>query len=225
MKRTWIAALAVMAAASGGCDGPAQLDTRTYSLRHLRPLEASEIVAPYVYSDREGAPGEMSGTEGALTVRETLDNLDKIARVLQEFDRPRSDVRLHFQLIEADGFEASDSRIAAVEEELRRVLQFQGYRLAGEGFVSTTDGSEVIQALQGSDDLYEVRANVYWVGPTAIRLDEVRLLARDSGMGLTTTVNIQPGQTLVLGSSPKGQGSTATLLLTVRAEEAASPER
>jgi hypothetical protein len=36
-------------------------------------------------------------------------------------------------------------------------------------------------------------------------------------VALQTTVNIRPGQTLVLGSSPK-DGSTATLFLAVRAD-------
>ena len=47
---------------------------------------------------------------------------------------------------------------------------------------------------------------------------EVRLFGQISGPGLESTVNITPGQTLILGSSPKA-GSTATLLLTVRADE------
>jgi len=50
---------------------------------------------------------------------------------------------------------------------------------------------------------------------------EVRLFGQISGHGLETTVNITPGQTLILGSSPKA-GSTATLLLTVRADEVES---
>lgn len=41
---------------------------------------------------------------------------------------------------------------------------------------------------------------------------------QNSSVGLRTTVNTRPGQTLVLGASPKS-GSSATLLLTVHAEE------
>lgn len=59
-----------------------------------------------------------SSTTGAISVRETSDNLDKIARVLAEFDKVRADVPLHFQLIEADGFTETDPRISAVEVEL-----------------------------------------------------------------------------------------------------------
>ena len=87
------------------------------------------------------------------------------------------------------------------------MFQFQGYRLAGEGVVSATDGSEIGQTIQGTDDLYEITGEVYWMVP-----------GQNSSVGLRTTVNTRPGQTLVLGASPKS-GSSATLLLTVRAEE------
>ena len=162
-----------------------------------------------------------SSTTGAISVRETSDNLDEIARVLAEFDKVRADVPLHFQLIEADGFTGTDPRISAVEVELRKVFQFRGYRLAGEAFVTATDGSEIGQQMQGTDDVYEITGRVHWVGPGTVRLADLTLYAQSSGHRLETTVNIRPGQTLILGSSPK-DGSTATLLLTVRAEEVAS---
>jgi hypothetical protein len=41
---------------------------------------------------------------------------------------------------------------------------------------------------------------------------------QNSSVGLRTTVNTRPGQTLALEASPKS-GSSATLLLTVHAEE------
>jgi len=203
---------------STGCDRPPDLEVRTFTLENLPSYAAVELIEPYVYGDREGAPGTLSSTTGAISVRETPDNLDKIARVLAEFDKVRADLRLHFQLIEADGFTDTDARISAVEVELRKIFQFRGYRLAGEAFVTATDGSEIEQLMQGTDDVYEISGRVRWVGPGIVRLENVDLSARSSGHALGTTVNIRPGQTLILGSSPK-DGSTATLLLTVRAEE------
>lgn len=216
--RMSLLALAALLAV-GACDAAPTLETRTYALQHLDPNEAAQLIDPYIYGDREGAPGAISGNDRALTVRETADNLERIERVLAEYDQPQPDIRLHFQLIEADGFTDRDPRIAEVEAELRELFRFDGYRLAGEAFVTATDGSEVMQGLQGSDDLYEVFARVYRISTTTIRLDEVRLEGRSLGVGLQTTVNIRPGQTLVLGSSPLA-GSTTTLLLAVRAEDA-----
>ncbi len=206
---------------TAGPDRPPDLEVRTFPLEHLYDGQAIGLIEPYVYGDRAGAPGAISSSNSAISVRETPDNLDKIARVLAEFDKVRPDVTLHFQLIEADGFTDRDPRISAVEVELRKVFQFGGYRLAGEAFMTATDGSHIGQVMQGTDDVYQISAQVHWIRPGTVRLEEVRLYGENSGHGLETTVNIRPGQTLILGSSPKA-GSTATLLLTVRAERADS---
>ena len=76
-----------------------KLDTQTFALRYLHPSEARDIVSPYVFVERPGAPGALSVTDNALTVRETRDNLERIARMLSQFDRPRPLVRLTFHLI------------------------------------------------------------------------------------------------------------------------------
>ena len=214
---TAVATLLVLA----GCDMGPRLETRTFRLDHLRSHEASALIDPYVYGAREGNPGATSVIEGAITVRETPDNLEQIERVLAEFDQPRPDIRLHFQLIEADGFTESDPRIASVEQELRKLFQFRGYRLAGEATVTATDRTGVRQGLRTSEGLYEISGEVYRLGSDVSRLEGISLWSPD-GPGFETTVNIRSGQTMVLGSSPKA-GSTATLFLTVRAEEVAKP--
>jgi hypothetical protein len=217
MRKKWIIS-ALFLPLLAACGNQTDLDTRTFAISHLRPHEAATLIDPYVYGDREGAPGTLSAGETAITVRETPDNLEKIARVLAEYDVPRSDVRLRFQLIEANGFTDSDPAIADVEAELRKVFQFRGYRLGGEAVVTVTDGSHIEQALAGSDGFYSVEAVVYWAQADLIRLDNVRLASRGpGGVGLTTTVNIRPGQTLVLGSSSR-YDSPNTILLTVSAE-------
>jgi hypothetical protein len=210
-----LATLAVLA--STACQRAPALETRTFRIEHLNPWEVESLIQPYVYADREGTPGRASTGEQAITVRETADNLEKIARVLAEYDVPRPDVRLHFQLIEADGFTTSDPRIAAVEAELRKIFQFGGYRLAAEAMVSASNESSVSQQMAGAGDMFIVEGEVNWVRGNVIRLQNISLAQRDRGEILRTSVNVRPGQTLVLGSSPK-EGSTATLLLTVRAE-------
>ena len=215
MKTTTIAVLAALALAA--CNRGPVLETRTFRINHLRQHEIEPLIGPYVYGDRAEAPGTASATDQTLTVRETPDNLDKIARVLEEYDVARPDVRLRFQLIEADGFQGIDPRIAEVEAELRKIFQFQGYRLAGEATVAVTNEASIAQRLAGSDAIYAVEGRVYWVQGGLVHLEDIGLQRESYGEILRTSVNLRPGQTLVLGSSPK-PGSTATLLLTVRAE-------
>lgn len=202
------------------CDQP-ELETRTFRLEYLRAHEAEPLVEPYVFMDRERNPGTISGIEGAITVRETRDNLDRIERVLSEFDQPREDIHFRFQLIEADGFTESDPRIADVEDELRGIFQFQGYRLAAEAILAASDATEISQQLRSPDGLYAITGAVYRLSQEVTRLDEITLWHERSDVVLETTVSIRSGQTIVLGSAPK-EGSTATLFLTVRAEPAAS---
>jgi len=214
---TRLALVALVLMTGTACRQAPTLETRTFRVSHLEPYEVEPLVGPYVYTDRAENPGALSTTAQAVTVRETPDNLEKIARVLEEFDVPRPDVRLRFQLIEADGFTTSDPAIAAVEAELRKVFQFRGYRLAGEAVVVATNEAEISQRMKSSDQAYQIEGRVYWVRGDLIHLENVVLVQRDAGEILMTSVNIRPGQTLVLGSSPK-EGSTATLLLTVQAE-------
>jgi hypothetical protein len=216
-KTLTVGALSLLIAA---CEMTPDLETRTFAVQHLQPHEVGELIDPYVYGEREGAPGALSVIEGAVTIRETADNLAQIERVLAQFDQARPDVRLHFQLIEADGFTESDPRIAQVEDQLRRLFPFQGYRLAGEATVTATDVTEFEQGLRASDGLFLIRGTVYRAGEEVTRLESVSLTSED-GWRLETSVNVRAGQTIVLGSSPK-EGSSATLFLTVRAEEDAA---
>lgn len=206
-------AMSFILAVAGACDAVPELETRTFTLDNVSGHEAAELIGPYVYSDRVENPGSMSAIDGAVTVRETADNLDKIGRVLAEFDAPRDDVRLHFRLVEAGDFE-DEGDLGPVRAEMERVFSFRGYRLAGEAVIMATDGSEVEQRLN-SEFAAIVSAGVHWIRPDLIRLDHVELV-QDRGSGLRTSVNIRPGQTLVLGGSGRG-GAEEALFLTVEA--------
>ncbi len=216
--RTLLPAVACLALLSTACERAPRLETRTFAVNNLAPHQVEALVAPYVYVDRPTNAGVMSTGENALTVRETPDNLEKIARVLEEFDQARPDVRLRFQVIEADGFQGSDLAIADVEAQLRKLFQFRGYRLAAQAMLTVTDGSEIRQSLSGAEDVYLVDGSAHWRSGGATAL-QIRLWHGRNDILLETAVNVRPGQTLVLGTSPK-EGSTATLLLTVHAEPA-----
>ncbi len=89
-KTLTMGALSLLIAA---CEMTPDLETRTFAVQHLQPHEVGELIDPYVYGEREGAPGALSVIEGAVTIRETADNLAQIERVLAQFDQARPDVR------------------------------------------------------------------------------------------------------------------------------------
>jgi hypothetical protein len=193
----------------------ARLETQTFALKYLSLEEAAQLIDPYVFHDREGASGKVGGTQGALTVRETRDNLERIARVLTQFDRPRPLVRLTFHLIQADGASVSDPGIADVEATLRKLFRFRGYRLVEEGIFSATEGGNVQQQLGGAG--YLIAAEIQRVsgtGDSAIVELAVHLRGRDVQFG--TQVGVPVGKTAVLGNV--GEDPRGTLILTVKPE-------
>ena len=116
-----------------------------------------------------------------------------------------------------------DARIQEVEGELRQLFDFDGYRLAAEATIIATNNSGIVQGMRAQDGrLFEIRAFVDRVEANTTTLHELSLESSD-GWDLGTSVTVQDGQTLVLGSSPDGDRS-GTLFLTVRAESVTTTE-
>jgi hypothetical protein len=221
MRRLFPALLAL--AALTACDRAPALETRTFPLQHIKPNTAEGLIMPYVFSDRAAAPGVMSTTENTVTVRETADNLEKIARVLAEYDVPSPWVRLHFQLIEADGAAARDSAIADVEAELRNLFRFAGYRLLAEAVVTGAAHSHVEQVIGTSGGRREPTyllgvgiGDVRTIGDSGFVSLDVQLRSPMTG-ALATQINARAGQTVVLGNAQLQQDG-GTVILVVRPE-------
>lgn len=221
VRRLVVAVLAVVAFGGAACDAGPALDTRTFELQYLAGYEVERLIAPYVFTDREQNPGMMSAVEGAITVRETTDNLDKIARVIAEYDRPRPTVMLTFQIIEADGATGSDPAIAEVEQELRRLFRFEGYELVAETQVAAIQGTGIRQ-LVGDEEgpaHFMIQTGVTEVRTggenTTLTLDVG--LTTEVGTILETSVTIPAGHSVVLGTG-QTPGIEGALILVVRAE-------
>lgn len=212
---SWVLLLAVALAV--GCGGE-RTETRTFDVTHMRPDQAAELVGPYVGGDEAG---EMSVFDRGITVRATPEKLRQIEQVLSRYDRPEPGVRLHFQLIEADGAGETDPRIADVESALRELFRFEGYRLVDEAQMGSVAGSRSSQVFRAGDREYGIEA---WVGEirtgesggTARLIVELRTTA---GPVLETTMNVPLGKTVVLGSG-RPDPDQGALILTVRPERA-----
>jgi len=214
------------------CGRAPNLETQTFRLQSLDDNVALSIIDPYVYGDRPDAPGAATATQSVLTVRETRDNLDRIARVLEEFDHPRRSVALHFQIILANGEGATDPSIAEVEAELRKLFRFSGYQLIADGSITGLEASEVMQMMfdqrlvrgqpiprgvmfGGGFDVSAAIGKVSGVGDSAVVDLQVRLEGGSSSL-FAASIVVGIGSTVVLGTLQL-PGSEA-LILTVRAE-------
>lgn len=220
MRLATLAALSSIALVAAACSRRPALETRTFALHYLSQGEAGELVKPYVYLDRPGAAGALSATESAITVRETPDNLDKIARMLQQYDHPAPNVRLHFQVILADGAAPVDSSIAPVVAQLRKLFRFQGYRLVTQAQVTGTEHTSITQALNGGPALggmllRVVVGSIRGSADSTVAEVSVRLQGSGGLSELQTEIGARVGQTMVLGST-QFSGHPGTVILTVR---------
>jgi hypothetical protein len=197
------------------CDIDRNLEVRTFQVETTNKGQLESVgtlIQPYVYTERPDAPGSMSIAAGAITVRETPDNLDQIARVLADLDlseTPAPSFRLQFQLVEANGASESDPVIADVVEELRKALRFEGYSLVGEAQIALQPRTGFGQVIQTAENEYYIDGKFEKVGSgyvLTVGLDGPR--SRSPGNAtrsfrrnaLATSVGIRPNQTLVLGS-------------------------
>ena len=216
------------------CDLGTKLEVRTFQVDTTDSEQLQSVgvlVQPYVYKDRPNAPGSMSVSTaaGAITVRETADNLDRIERVLAELSfppAPASSFNLHFQLVEANGAADPDPSIADVVEELRRTFRFKGYSLTGEALIATTPNQRFTHLLQTQTDdrSYSITGDLVVPGNTLrVTFTQKRKVGSNTytdGTVLSTAVGIRPSQTLVLGSVPVE--GTRTLLVIARMTESQS---
>jgi hypothetical protein len=208
------------AAAFSACSRGAALDTRTFELQYMDPEVAAEMIDPYVYGDRpEGYGGMISLAGNLLTVRETYDNLEKIARVLAQYDKPSPMAQLHFKIIEADGASRADSAIADIESALRSLFRFRGYRLLAQAMLGGLEGSRVTQQVIAGDRQFGIGAHIHDIraaGDSGTVRMAVWMHSTTGGPLFETTVAVGVGQTAVLGSTqPSTHANTLILAVEV----------
>jgi hypothetical protein len=225
----------LIAATLVACGRSQQLASRTFTLEYLDAQEAADVILNEVpgtnlsvsFRAREGDGGPVGDHGRTITVRDTPANLEQIARVLAEFDQ-RPLVRLHFQLIQADGAARPDSAIADVVAELRKLFRYTGYTLLAQAVVVGSQGSHIEQVVsQGSDRGPGLSSYEQWI--ISANIDAVRARAESGSVvlrvgvrnpsygGLETALNARVGQTIVVGNAQlTSRGGTT--ILTVRPE-------
>lgn len=219
-RRLTILALLALTLVPAACrDADRGLETRTFRIRSLEESEARDLVSPYVFAEREGAPGALSVTRSAVTVRELPENLDRIEDVLREFDRSRAPLTFHFLLIEADGFEGTDPEIAELEGTLRQVFRFEGYRLIGSSMIQGPAAGYAQQLIRGGDRSYDLAFAVRdsWGSADSLMVHLDLQLHDASGEAVfRTQLTAQAGKTVIAGTSvPRHGGETEALILAV----------
>lgn len=174
----------------------------------------------------------------ALIVGLALGNLVGVASA-QERQGSTGDIRnvlLTFHLVQADGFTEQDPEISAVVSQLRRLFNFEGYRLLATsvfnvGMMTNSSGTRVSgegsqQIIAGdSETPFTIRADVSsprGTGAVRARVTLTDIITRQLNPRIGSTeraplleasVTIRDGQTVVLGSARRTAGEPVLILV------------
>jgi type II secretory pathway component GspD/PulD (secretin) len=206
MKR---ALLLLMLLVAGACDGERGrgMEIRTYELTRLNMDEALSLLTPYIREE-----GRLSGKDRLLTIREKPDRLKVIEDLLKKYDGGGEsvDVVLNIQVIEADGFTAQDTAIADVEQTLRQMFKYRGYKLLGETRLQAREDAVFGQ----STPMFQIQGRVQRLreqnGEKRLPI-ELRLEIPNAA-SIASTVTATIGKPVVLGQSTK----TGAVILVIR---------
>ncbi|MBK7593898.1 MAG: hypothetical protein IPJ11_01310 [Gemmatimonadetes bacterium] len=154
----------------GSSDGPASggadtIAVRTFALRYLSSDQAAKLVGPYVFRSAESAVFDGGSRANAITVRERPEVLAVIDSVLREFDRPPNSLVLRFQLLSSSDSPTTDPNIRDVDQALRGLFRFPGYRVVAEGTTIVGDSEEFTVTMSGESDRYIATGNIGRVTP------------------------------------------------------------
>ncbi len=206
-----------------GCSRPPRIDIQTFEVRYLDEERLSQLIHPYIFFDREGAPGTYSLSGNVLTVRETPDNLSRIRAVLNEYDVKKPSILLHVDIIEANGggIDSSFEDIKDIYDRLIELFKFEGYARVAGGVLSTMEGKHVSHSM-GAD---RARGGIYQFFAACGRLYqedgkwvlyvEMELLSAGPTL-LSTSALLREGQTTLVGTS--STGDVKAVILAVRPE-------
>ncbi len=165
---------------------------------------------------------KLTRTMGAVLTASTL--IVAAATPLNAQLTAGDNVRLTFQLIQADGFTDPDPRIGDVVNQFERLFRFEGYRLLTEATVllAVPDEGDSSSARQGIAASEEDRFRMQVVleereGASRLYLELEEVYTEE--ILLEVGVNVRDGQTVVLGSS-KYDPDKPTLIVAVRVNEA-----
>jgi len=213
-EKTWLAIIAgtiAIIVAGFAVREALKPDVSGFPLRHISGTEAAEILNGHLM------PGAVEGwSEHAVFVRGSRSDKAKVAAVLEQEDKPKPQVRLRFQIIEADGFTTTDTAIAKVESVLRDLFKYRGYKLAAEAYVQTRKESYAEQTVIGVDGVrYKLEVNTGNVLRREGKASaEMTVVLRDpTGTSLTTSVHVPDGQTVVLGTARTSADRGAIILV------------
>ncbi|HET9064214.1 MAG TPA: hypothetical protein VFN22_00140 [Gemmatimonadales bacterium] len=213
--------------------------TRSFALNHLGADAAAKLISPYVGNVGGAVYSAGSGVD-ALTVtvpRGQAALLSTVDSLLRVFDRAPRAVTLRFQLVVTTDQAIADPRLSDVQEALRSLFSFKGYRLLAEGTTVVGEREDFGLTMSSDQNRFVVTGEVGRLQGDAnpsvhlsVGLTKAVALAGDSTAMVMQMMSMMPGnqfirtgitmpigKTAVLGSGTT-DGQSGVLILVVRPE-------
>ncbi len=207
--------LAVLAALAAGpplfAQPPPALVVHAYTLRHQPAAEALALVHPLL-CDRGSVQLQPGGN--TLVVRDTPAVVERVARLLRDFDHPPQQLAMRIQVVRAGDDGEGDTLEPELAERLRELLRYDSYRVVATAELEAREGERV------GYELGEEYRIVFQLG-TLMSGEKIKLqgfeVTRQVADGeprqlLRTQVNLRLGRPMILGLA-KDESSRRALLL------------
>lgn len=203
-----------LAATSAGCRPG--LQTQTFTLHSLRPSQAKALASPYVL----GSNGRVtvSGQPPAITIAGSRRSIEAVRAMLARYDRVPASVRLHYQLVEADGAGATDSSVADVAALLRKMFRYRSYHVVGNALVRMSEGTRATQLIRTDDGMvYRLDTVVTGVpadtGAARMTIETHLQIPHGEEVFANTISGVRSGGVVVVGSArPDAHGALILIL-------------
>jgi hypothetical protein len=195
------------------------LSARIFNIRFKSVEDVVLLIEPYI---GERGSYMVQPRLKAITVRDEVDRLARIADLIASFDQPPRSVRLVIQLLDAVEAPATGSRRGTKGTRLDSVLgvtKWTDYSVLGEASIVGVEGA---QSALNLSDRYRVRFNVDAVAERqqVVKFDRFaldRITRADDGEIrytpiLDTALNLHDGQRLLLGITNSRESARALFL-------------
>jgi hypothetical protein len=200
-----------------------KLIRKDFVIQHRDPVEIFKLVEPYVSRTLRPVFSEKLRT---ISVQGTPEQIALINEMIQNYDTPLKQIWLEVFLIQASGDGKSPheypKEIKDIVNKMQTLFKFEKYEIVGRADAMGLEGTQLtFGTLQRVEKEFEYSFNAeaklgYSNG--IIRLENLRVIVMEPiRSSLSTSVNIQNGETLILGAS-RGDAQKGSLITVVTAK-------
>ncbi len=194
---------------------------RVFTLQHRKVEDLFDMLRPYVINMQDIGISEQFNT---ITVKESPEQLQRIAQVIDEFDTPLKQIWLEVILVLAsgDGTRGAEfpPELADVVAKLGPLFVFDRYRIIGRANAMGLEGSTLVFS-SGTDDAesadFQVLVEGLGYANGIVKLEDLRIdVRKPTSKHIKTTVNVTAGEMVILGAS-SGDAAEGSLITVVTA--------